>query len=368
MIEAKPRKIACPDCGHVHEDPQYVSYLITGSTLFSDLYELVYSMADLRPKFATCTACHRVNFLDAYREISPADSAHAPRWKRASWEEGCVALQKQQPPFQSGTGYAFALLKHLWQVENYRVAGGVPVADPERRVEWQETLLQTFSSLASEPVNHYLKCETQRQMGDRFEVAAHGLRSLIEDCDDKLLVFFSRQILASCLEGRFHQQKLCMPPKAQIESAASPRSSRGFKIVMAVSDVGVQETVGRWVTFPNGVMTIGLKFLPEAAKIASPLGGIVLLESDLAALWSGEAGMSAFIESIAKIHGSAPWLILGSPTNTLARVAALRRAGFHVTSMDSSQLSRERFLDWCRHGQLRAEHQWRRLQKHARIP
>lgn len=364
MIEAAPGALTCPDCGHLVEDPRYVSFYSSGSVLFSDFYRLKTSMAVVRPQYVTCVACTHVNLLADFREARHPGTARIARWVESTWEQAFAALEQEQPPFGPASGYAHTLRLHLWRSENRLIAAGVPIADPQRRAQLLRTLVEECRSRSKLPIYQYLLGEIERQKG-AFEVAAQRFRNLVAaENTDPLLVWHSTQNLRWCLEGRTLQQKLSAPPKAEPVSSVSEKRSRRYKLVVAVSDRDINQALDRWVNFPSGIMNISdLKFLSSAASVCDPLGGIVVLERDLTEAWPDASGVATFVESVSRITRALPWLLLGTQDETRTRIAALRGAGFHATAIDPKNLDRERFESWALHGQLRAEHEWRRVKK-----
>lgn len=364
MIPDDPGALACPDCGHLHSDPRYRSYCSFGSLLYSDFHREVISMAVVRPQYVTCLACAHVNLLADFRETHHPGTSHIARWVAATPDEAFTALVQAQQPFTPGSGDAHNLRLHLWRAEDCVIRRGVPVGDPERRAQLLQSLVEECVNRSKIPVYQYLLGEIERQQGD-FEVAAQRFRNLIEEeRTDPLLVWHSRQNLEWCIEGRTLQQKLNMPPRKDSVLSTPENRLRVYKFVMAVSDAVIGQTINDWVSFPSGIMNVGdVKFLPLAAATSDPRRGVVVLESDLAKTWPGDSGPALFIQSLSRTDRTSPWLLLGDRDLTRARVTALRKAGFHATSMDPNQLARARFDEWALHGQRRAEHQWRRVQK-----
>lgn len=364
MIPAKPGALACPDCGRLHSDPRYRSFYSSGSLLYSDFHREVISMAVVRPQYVTCLACAHVDLLADFREAHHPGTCGVPRWVEATREEAFTALVKAQAPFYPSSDAAHSLRLYLWRAENCVIRRGVPVGDPQRRSQLLQSLVEECVRRSKIPVYQYLLGEIERHQGD-FEVAAQRFRNLIEEeSTDPLLVWHSRQNLEWCIAGRTLQQKLTMPPRKDAVPTSPESRLRVYKFVMAVSDSVIRQTIDDWVRFPSGIMNVGdIKFLPLAAATSDPRRGVVVLESDLAKTWPGESGPALFIQSLSRTDRTSPWLLLGHRNLTRARITALRKAGFHATSMDPNQLDRARFEEWALHGQRRAEHQWRRVQK-----
>ena len=366
VIPAEPGALACPDCGRLHADPRYRSFYSSGSLLYSDFHREVISMAIVRPQYVTCLACAHVNLLADFHEARHPGAFGIARWVAATLEEAFSALVQAQPPFTPGSGYAHNLRLHLWRSENCVIRHGVAVGDPQRRAQLLQSLVEECVSRVKIPVYQYLLGEIERQRGE-FEVAAQRFRNLIEDeRTDPLLVWHGRQNLEWCLAGRTLQQKLTAPQSKNSAPSTPESRTRVYKLVMAVSDSVIRQTISSWVNFPSGIMNVGdIKFLPLAAATSDPRRGVVVLESDLAKSWPGDSGPALFIQSLSSNDRTSPWLLLGDLELTQTRVTSLRKAGFHATSMDPIRLSRARFEDWALYGQRRAEHQWRRVQKFA---
>lgn len=386
MIPAPPLSVACRNCGRLHEDPQNVISSTWATNIYSDLERVVLSNRMPRPKYVWCQGCGRVGLRAHYLVLQSGHYLVRPaKWVEASPLQAAAALDSAQAPFLADSREAHELRLWLWRKENHRIRAGFPVADPLRREAMLEVLLTECRAFTEAPlyrwvaggvgrqkgsvevpVHLFLEAEIHRQRRE-FEEAANKFKMLCEVKGDAVLAWYSRQQMDWCAEGRSTLEVLQSYSRPADEAPVDRTPIRiKHKFVIAASSRETRDRISAWVNFPDRAMTVeNLKVLCDAATICDPLAGIIVSEQDVSAIWPGEAGAAAFIDSLVKINRSVSWLVVGDLPRARALVTTLRLAGFPASSIDSEHLTHARFESWALHGKRKVDRQWRRVRKFA---
>ena len=206
--------VACPVCKALQFGPRQIRFRFGKPAHkilhFSDFHKVDVASVQA-PDFLICVSCGSVqNFFDC--QPSPAsDASKGQRWVVASTDQVLTAIEKQQPPFLDGSGYAHHARLWVWRNVNKRFADGFIVLNGERRARLLQRLDEDFRQRSASAVYRYLRSEMTRQAGE-FEEAAQGFRAIIDESEtDKHLRWSAQQNLEFCYARTTLQQPLVPP-------------------------------------------------------------------------------------------------------------------------------------------------------------